>query len=106
MENMLFLCKEKSFFKFNKQEEKKLNKKEKAKLEAEAIEILNFLKETKEKLDYTELCLNFTSDELMIDSFIYESLSLRKKLDYYLKLSKEKGISINKLNVLKKISVE
>lgn len=95
MENMELVLKDKKTF----------WKKETTKLDEETEEILYFLKQTKEKLDYAELCLNFTSDELMIDCFIYEILSLKKKLDYYLRLSKQKGISINKLNVLHKFSM-
>lgn len=83
-------------------DKKILQKKEYAFLDEESKEILFFLNDTKQKLDYAELCLDFTSDELMIDSFIYEILSLKKKLDYYLRLSKQKGICINQLNVLQK----
>lgn len=95
MENVLLLLKDKKIS----------QKKEFAFLDEEAKEILFFLGETKQKLDYAELCLDFTNDELMIDSFIYEILSLKKKLDYYLRLSKQKGICINQLNSLKKFSV-
>lgn len=90
MENLLMLKKGKNSL-------KKINC-----LDSEAKEIIYFLEETKVKLEYAELCLNFTSDETMIDSLIYEIMSLQKKYDYYLKLSKKKGIIINFPKVLKK----
>lgn len=71
-------------------------------LDKESKEIIHFLKDTKEKLEYAELCLNFTNNELLIDSLIYEIMSLKKKFDYYLKLSKEKGIILPTQNILKK----
>lgn len=95
MENVLLQFKEKKFF----------LKKGTTTLDDETKEILFFLNDTKQKLEYAELCLDFTNDELMIDSFIYEILALKKKLDYYLRLSKQKGICINQLNVLQKFSI-
>ncbi len=87
MENLLLLKKEKKNIK---------------QLDTEATEILHFLEDTKRKLEYAELCLNFASDETLIDSIIYEIMSLQKKYDYFLKLSKKKGIVINFPNILQK----
>ncbi len=84
---------------------KPLFKKKSTALNKETEEILFFLYETKEKLDYAELCLNYADTDLMIDSYIYELLALKNKLDYYLRLSKEKGICINMASSLKKIKV-
>ena len=67
------------------------------------VEILSFIDDTKMKLDYAEMCLNFANDETLIDSIIYEILSLQKKYDYYLKLMKKKQIVIEYPQVLKKL---
>lgn len=87
MENLLLLKKDKKHIK---------------NLDTEATEILYFLEDTKSKLEYAELCLNFASDETLIDSIIYEIKSLQKKYDYFLKLSKKKGIVINFPRILQK----
>ncbi len=90
MENLLLLKKEKNFLKTTNA------------LDSEATEILYFLQDTKLKLEYAELCLNFACDDTLIDSIIYEILSLQKKYDYFLKLSKQKGIVINFPQILQK----
>lgn len=92
MENLLLL----------KKENKMLKKKNS--LDNEAEEILCFLEDIKLKLEYTELCLNFESDHILIDSLIYEMMSLQKKYEYYLKLSKKKGIVINCPKILKQFT--
>ena len=63
MENLLLLKKEKNFLKTTNA------------LDSEATEILYFLQDTKLKLEYAELCLNFACDDTLIDSIIYEILS-------------------------------
>nr|WP_317358717.1 DUF2508 family protein [uncultured Tyzzerella sp.] len=90
MENLLPLKKEKNLLKSTNH------------LDSEATEILYFLQDTKSKLEYAELCLNFTCDDTLIDSIIYEIMSLQKKYDYFLKLSKKKGIVINFPQILQK----
>ena len=90
MENLLLLKKEKNFLKTTNA------------LDSEATEILYFLQDTKLKLEYAELCLNFACDDTLIDSIIYEILSLQKKYDYFLKLSKQKGVVINFPQILQK----
>ncbi len=72
-------------------------------IDEEVVEILSFIDDTKMKLDYAEMCLNFANDETLIDSIIYEILSLQKKYDYYLKLMKKKQIVIEYPQVLKKL---
>lgn len=90
MENLLLLKKEKRISKCTNE------------LDGESKEIIFFLKDTKLKLDYAELCLNFANDDTLIDSIIYEIKSLQKKYDYFLKLSKQKGIVVNFEQILKK----
>lgn len=92
MENLLSLKKEKNFLKSNNA------------LDEEATEIISFLEDTKMRLEYAEMCLNFANDETLIDSIIYEILSLQKKYDYYLKLIKQKQVVINYPKILKKFS--
>ncbi|WP_317367290.1 DUF2508 family protein [uncultured Tyzzerella sp.] len=71
-------------------------------LDSEATEIIYFLQDIKIKLEYAEMCLNFTSDDTLIDSIIYEIISLQKRYDYFLKLSKKKEIVINFPQILQK----
>lgn len=96
METVFLLKRKKSL------QKKEKNLQNKNILDDESNEILHHLNEIKIKLDYAELCLNFTSDPLLIDSIIYEIMSLQKKYDYYLKLSKKKGIVIKIPNILQK----
>ena len=90
MENLLLIKKEKNLLKY------------KNNLDKESEEIMYFLKETKIKLDYAQMCLNFANDEILIDSIIYEIMSLEKKYDYFFKLCKKKGIVVNFPNILQK----
>ncbi len=71
----------------------------------EIQEILKNIQEIKMRLDYDELCLNFTSYELLIDSTIYEIMSLQKKYAYYFKKIKKKGVVIENLDILQKFPV-
>lgn len=93
MENLLILKREKNKLKSTNS------------LDGEASELIQFLEETKIKLDYAEMCLNFAIDETLIDSIIYEIMSLQKKYDYFLKLCKKKGIVINFPQILSKFPV-
>lgn len=68
----------------------------------ETKEMLMALEEIKMKLDYAELCLDFTNDDLLIDSIIYEIMSLQKKYAYFLKKVKTRGIVVSELNILQK----
>ncbi len=90
MENLLLLKKEKNLLKSTNS------------LDSEASEIIYFLQDTKIKLEYAEMCLDFANDDTLIDSIIYEIMSLQKKYDYFLKLSKKKGIVINFPQILQK----
>ncbi len=90
MENLLLLKKEKNSLKYTND------------LDSEATEIIYFLQDIKIKLECAEVCLNFANDDTLIDSIIYEIMSLQKKYDYFLKLSKKKGIVINFPQILQK----
>lgn len=90
MENLLLLKKEKNLLKYTND------------LDSEATEIIYFLQDIKIKLEYAEMCLNFANDDTLIDSIIYEIMSLQKRYDYFLKLSKKKGIVINFPQILQK----
>ena len=90
MENLLLLKKEKNLLKSTNS------------LDSESSEIIYFLQDTKIKLEYAEMCLDFANDDTLIDSIIYEIMSLQKKYDYFLKLSKKKGIVINFPQILQK----
>lgn len=68
----------------------------------ETKEMLMALEEIKMKLDYAELCLDFTNDDLLIDSIIYEIMSLQKKYAYFLRKVKTRGIVVSELNILQK----
>lgn len=71
-------------------------------LDKEDKQILSFLDDIKNKLQYAELCLDTTNNTLLIDSLIYEIKSLEKRYDYYVRLCKEKKIVINSPNILRK----
>ena len=90
MENLLLLKKEKNLLKYTND------------LDSEATEIIYFLQDIKIKLEYAEMCLNFANDDTLIDSIIYEIISLQKRYDYFLKLSKKKGIVITFPQILQK----
>ena len=90
MENLLLLKKEKNLLKYTND------------LDSEATEIIYFLQDIKIKLEYAEMCLNFANDDTLIDSIIYEIMSLQKRYDYFLKLSKKKGIVITFPHILQK----
>ncbi|MBS5793520.1 MAG: hypothetical protein ACLUCH_01590 [Lachnospirales bacterium] len=90
MENLLLLKKEKNLLKYTND------------LDSEATEIIYFLQDIKIKLEYAEMCLNFANDDTLIDSIIYEIMSLQKRYDYFLKLSKKKGIVITFPQILQK----
>lgn len=79
-----------------------LKSKKTSKIDSETKEILDSLEDIKIRLDYAELCLNFTNNELLIDSIIYEIMSLQKKYAYFLQKVKTRGIVVSELNILQK----
>lgn len=54
--------------------------------------IINILFNLKKELDYVHKEFDYTTDDILIDSFIYEIQSLNMKYQYYIKLCKEKGL--------------
>lgn len=54
--------------------------------------IVNMLYKVKKELDYVRQEFEYTTDDILIDSFIYEIQALNMKYQYYIKLCKEKGL--------------
>ena len=57
-----------------------------------AGEILNELHEVQAKLDVTRHYFDLATDNCLIESYIYDIMSLNKKYEYYLKLAKEANL--------------
>ena len=71
----------------------KLFKMKKEKLSAQDKELMNHLKALKEELDTIHTSLAFTTDEALIDSFIFQNMSLNMRYKYYLNMCKERGLA-------------
>ena len=54
--------------------------------------IINMLFDVKKELDYVHKEFDYITDDILIDSFIYEIQALNMKYQYYIKLCKEKGL--------------
>jgi len=54
--------------------------------------IRDMLCKVKRELDYVHQEFDYTTDDILIDSFIYEIQALNKKYQYYIKLCKERGL--------------
>lgn len=61
-------------------------------------EIIDTLYKLKSEMDFVHKNLDYTTDDVLIDSYIYEMKALNKKYEYYLKLCKEKGLSAKGFN--------
>lgn len=59
---------------------------------AERMEIISGMAAIKERLETAREVFNSTTDEALIDSCIYEIISLNAKYRYFLRIAKEKGI--------------
>ncbi len=57
--------------------------------------IKKMLEDVKKELDYVHQEFDYITDDILIDSFIYEIQALNKKYQYYIKLCKEKGLVAN-----------
>ena len=64
----------------------------KRRLTANDTQIINSLNQVKRDLDFAHKSFELTNDTTLVDSFIFEILSLNKKYDYYIRLCKEKGL--------------
>lgn len=87
-----------SFLKYKKKTEKEIE------IEEEREEIMEAINDIKLKLDSAQICLEFAIDDALIDSIIYEIISLQKKYDYYLRICKSKSFRVDLIKS-KKISV-
>ncbi len=59
---------------------------------ADDEKIITILLNLKKELDYVHKEFDYITDDILIDSFIYEIQSLNMKYQYYIKLCKEKGL--------------
>jgi len=71
---------------------KKSFKTNKGRLSNEEMEIVRNLEALKLELDETHANLDYITDPILIDSCIYEILSINMRYKYYIKLCKEKGL--------------
>lgn len=76
----------------NKEKLLLLFKKPPSKILPEDMEILTTLELLKQDLDYVHNCLNYITDPILIDSYIYQIQSINMKYQYYLQLCKERGL--------------
>ncbi len=56
-------------------------------------EIIDEIENIKLQLNKTKMNFDMSTDEILIDSYIYEIISLNKKYQYFLRLAKKYGIS-------------
>jgi len=59
------------------------------------LELLVNLEKVKKELDYVHGCLDIVTDELLIDSYIYEIKSLHMRYNYYTQMCKNNGIKVD-----------
>lgn len=57
-------------------------------------EILDILTMLKDDLQYVHHCLDITTDDLLIDSYIYEIQSINMRYQFYMQQCKARGLSI------------
>lgn len=69
-------------------------KPQKSRYTKEQTEILSELYDIKNRLDIAHNKLDNTTDEILIDSIIFEIKSLNKKYDYYLNLCKAYSLEV------------
>lgn len=62
------------------------------KMEEDDERIRDMLCKVKRELDYVHQEFDYITDDILIDSFIYEIQALNKKYQYYIKLCKERGL--------------
>lgn len=60
--------------------------------------IIDTLYKLKAELEFVHQNLDYITDDVLIDSYIYEIKALNKKYEYYLKLCKEKGLAVKGFN--------
>ncbi len=55
-------------------------------------EIILILDSLKDDLNYVHNCLDYITDPILIDSYIYQLQSLNMKYKFYIQLCKERGL--------------
>ncbi len=58
-------------------------------------EISAQLKELKKELDFVHNSLNYATDPILIDSYIYEINALNMRYQYFVKVCKDFGITVS-----------
>ena len=61
-------------------------------ISSEGKEIIASIEKIKGQLEQTRRNFDLVTDENLIDSYIYEIISLTKKYQYFLKMAKESGL--------------
>ena len=61
-------------------------------LSPEDMEIVAALEATRSDMEFLHNCFDNTTDQVLIDSLVYELKAMGLKYQYYLNLCKEKGI--------------
>jgi len=69
--------------------------KEGIKADSSDLELLLALERVKKELDCVHNCLDSVTDEMLIDSYIYQIKALQMKFTYYTQLCKERGITVD-----------
>jgi hypothetical protein len=71
---------------------RKLFGKKSKKLTREDMEIVAALEAVKADMEFLHNCFDHTTDEILVDSLVYELKAANLKYQYYLNQCKEKGI--------------
>ena len=61
----------------------------------EKTRILSEIEQLSDRIAKNEQLFNLTTDDLLIESLIYEQMSLKHRYAHLLKTAKEKGITVN-----------
>lgn len=61
-------------------------------IEGDDEQIINMLCDVKRELDYVHSSFDYITDDVLIDSYIYEIQALNMKYEYYIKLCRERGL--------------
>ncbi len=72
--------------------QKSLNSNVYGNISHEDTEIIKSLEDVQSQLFMAQKSFDLATDQALVDSFIYEIMSLNKKYEYYLKLCKERGL--------------
>ncbi len=67
---------------------------------SEKTRILSEIEQVSDQIAKNEQLFNLTTDDLLIESLIYEQISLKHRYAHLIKTAKEKGITINYIDRL------